>query len=222
MSLTLLVITLCSAIVDWYAVAKSNRLLEFIFKPLTMILLIAWLWQNSGLRGQILWFAIALAFSLLGDVLLMLSAKLFVPGLVAFLLAHLAYLAGLNPSPPPLNMASLLLLAIIVLAGAQIYRRIASGLKAKNLPRLRGPVLAYSIVISLMLVSALITLVRPEWLPVSSLAVSAGALLFFISDTCLAWNKFVAPLRFGRVPQMIIYHLGQILLILGAVLQFVK
>lgn len=222
MSLILLGMTFCSALVDWYAVAKSNRPLEGIFKPLTMILLIAWLWQHSGFRGPVIWFAIALALSLLGDVLLILSANLFVPGLAAFLLAHLFYLFGLNLNPPPLNSASLVLLAMVVLVGVQIYRHIAAGLKAKNMPRLRGPVLVYCIVISLMLVSALVTLVRADWLPAASLAVSAGALLFFFSDTFHAWNKFVAPLRYGRLPQMVTYHLGQILITLGVVLQFVK
>jgi uncharacterized membrane protein YhhN len=45
-------------------------------------------------------------------------------------------------------------------------------------------------------------------------------LLFFISDTTLAYNKFVAPLPNGRVIVMITYHLGQILIVLGAALRF--
>ena len=42
------------------------------------------------------WFVAALALSLVGDVLLMLPRERFVGGLVAFLLAHLAYIVGLG------------------------------------------------------------------------------------------------------------------------------
>ena len=43
----------------------------------------------------------ALSLSLAGDVLLMVRKDLFVAGLAAFLLAHLAYVGAFNPSPPP-------------------------------------------------------------------------------------------------------------------------
>jgi uncharacterized membrane protein YhhN len=58
------------------------------------------------------------------------------------------------------------------------------------------------------------------WQTVPALLVSAGALLFFISDALLAWNKFVIPLRQGRFISIIPYHLGQILLTIGAALHY--
>ena len=42
------------------------------------------------------WFVIALVFSLLGDIFLMLPSDKFVFGLGAFLLGHVAYTVGLN------------------------------------------------------------------------------------------------------------------------------
>jgi hypothetical protein len=54
------------------------------------------------------------------------------------------------------------------------------------------------------------------------LLVSLGAFLFYISDIILAWNKFVAPIQHGRIYNIAAYHLGQILLIAGVVVQFGK
>ena len=48
-----------------------------------------------------------------------------------------------------------------------------------------------------MLLSALLTLAADTWQAGAAILVSAGALLFFLSDTLLAWNKFVTPFRMG-------------------------
>jgi len=45
-------------------------------------------------------------------------------------------------------------------------------------------------------------------------------LLFFISETFNAWIRFVNPLPYGRLRVMVTYHLGQILIALGALLHF--
>ena len=43
----------------------------------------------------------------------------------------------------------------------------------------------------------------------------AGALLFFYSDAILAWNRFVRPVRFGRIVNVVPYHVAQALLVLS-------
>ena len=222
MSYTLILIALVIAVVDWVAVAKGWRKVEYFTRPAVMVALLAWLWQNSTFSGHLVWFAIGLACSLAGDVFLMLPREQFILGLVSFLLAHLAYLVGFNSSLPPIHLASLILLLLIALAGSAIYRRIASGLQASGQAALKLPVLAYSIVISLMLFSALVTLVRPEWSALNALLASAGALLFYTSDTILAWNKFVAPVRHGPMWVIMTYHLGQMLIVLGAAAHFLS
>ena len=47
--------------------------------------------------------------------------------------------------------------------------------------------------------------------------IALGAILFFTSDALLAWNRFVAPIARGKMLVIVAYHLGQMLLILGAV-----
>ena len=215
----LLIPVLVTAILDWISVAKNWRKAEYVLKPLTMVALLAWLWIVAGFSGALIWFALGLLFSLAGDIFLMLPREQFIPGLIAFLLAHLAYLVGLNQSAPPISLPSLILALFVALTSLQIYRRISQGLKKSGHGNLAVPVLVYTVVISLMLLSALLTLVRPEWNPMPALLVSAGALLFYISDTLLAWNKFVAPLKTGHLVVMVTYHLGQILIVLGATMQ---
>lgn len=222
MSYTLLSLSLFIAIIDWFAVVKGWKNIEYIAKPAVMLALLVWLGSVGGFHGPMTWFTLGLAASLAGDIFLMLPREQFIPGLVAFLLAHLSYLIGFNATLPPLNLASLAILLIVGVTTARLYGTLSSGLESSGQSKLKGPVLAYSIVISLMLVSALLTLVRPEWTEGSAWLASAGALLFFLSDSLLAWNKFVQPIRHGRLAVMVTYHLGQILITLAAATHFLK
>lgn len=215
-------LALALAIVDWAAVGKNWKILEYIAKPGVMLALLLWLWGLNGLAGPLAWFAAALVFSLAGDVFLMLPREQFIAGLISFLLAHLAYVVGFNTAPLSPSLAALLLAVLVAITALRLYRAIAAGLAARGQARLRSPVLIYSIVISLMVLSALLTLVRPEWAALPAWLVSAGAVLFFISDSTLAWNRFVHPLRGSRLTVIITYHLGQALIILGAALQYLR
>ena len=222
MNFDLLWLSLSVALLDWLAIFREWRKIETFAKPGVMLLLLAWLWSTGGVRGDLAWFALGLVFSLAGDVFLVLPKEQFIPGLISFLLAHLSYIAGFNRSLPPFNLASLSLLILVGLTALRVVRAIVEGMEATGHARLKGAVLAYTGIISLMLLSALLTLVRTEWLEENAWLVSAGAILFFISDALLAWNKFVLPVRSGRLAVMVTYHSGQVLLILGAVLQVVK
>ena len=71
-----------------------------------------------------------------------------------------------------------------------------------------------------MLFCALSASFHPDWQLIPALWVGVGAISFTASDSLLAWNKFVTPLRYGRVFLMITYHLGQIAIMIGAILQF--
>jgi uncharacterized membrane protein YhhN len=68
----------------------------------------------------------------------------------------------------------------------------------------------------------MLTLYRDDWKSSASGLACLGAILFYFSDIVLAWNKFVKPVKNGRVINMIAYHMGQIVLITGVVLQFGK
>jgi len=220
MSFTLLYLTLVLAIIDWIAVAKNWKKVEYFARPATLIALLAWFGMNGGFSGYARWFAAGLAFSLLGEILLMLPAEQFLPGLISFLIAQISYLIGLNQTLPPLNLASAIIFILVLLTSIQVYRRLVVGLKASNKSKLIEPILVYSITISLMLFSALLTLVRKEWQAGPAILVSLGALLFYISDTLNARHRFIKPLPSGRLPVMVTYHLSQVLIAAGALIHF--
>ncbi len=219
MNPSLLVAGTLTAVLDWFAVAKHWRPVEFIAKPAVMLILLAWLLTSLRIFAAPVWFAAGVFFSLLGDVFLLLPRRWFLPGLLAFLSAHLAYIVGFNQTLPTITVTGVVLALLVAILAWQIYRRLSASIRRKD-PRMEKPVLVYSVVISLMLVSALWTLFKAGWLHSAAGLVSLGALLFFLSDSLLAWNRFVSTLRLGRLPEMIAYHLGQILIVAGVILQY--
>ena len=215
-----LLIALAFAALESLALWKQIRPLEFIAKPAVMVVLFIYLLTSTGLTGAALWFGIGILLSLAGDVFLLWLDRFFIFGLVAFLLGHLAYVTGFNLPPAPLSAWGLILAVIIGLGGVRVMRRILGALAQKGQSRLRGPVGIYGAVISIMLLSAMLKLTDLSWSAGASLLVSAGAFLFFMSDIVLAWNKFVTPINHGRMINVGLYHLGQIALIAGVVMQF--
>ena len=203
---------LCLALVaagaDWLAVYHDNRRLEFIAKPLTMVLLIgAAVAIDPRDAATRYWFVVALLLSLAGDVLLMLRRDtLFVAGLGAFLLAHVAYVIGLLTSgvhAGGLVVGLVLAVAGFVLIGARLIRGVRRTDRA-----LVTPVLAYMLVISLMLITAYGT-VR-FW-------ALAGATFFYISDSLLGRQRFLEPRERGDTAVMVTYHLAQFLLVVSLI-----
>lgn len=214
------ILALIFAGLESLALWKKWRGLEYVAKPAVMVCLFTWLYLATGLQGVAFWFGVGLIFSLAGDVLLMLSLeRMFVFGLLAFLLAHIAYLAGFQNELRTVSFWSVLLIFIIAVNALRLMRRIISAMRANGQDRLVNPVIVYSSVISVMLYAAMTTLSNPAWKAGASLLVGLGAFLFYASDLVLAWNKFVAPIQNGRMINIGLYHLGQISLIAGIVSQ---
>jgi uncharacterized membrane protein YhhN len=222
--ITGIIIVVAVAVVDWIAVAKGWKKIEYIAKPWTMaalFLVLALVGRFSSL--PLIFFGLGILFSLAGDVFLMFSDRWFIPGLVSFLLAHVFYIVGFNIPLPVVSPTWALVLALVLaFSAARLLRPIVAGLAAKGQRKLVGPVIIYGVVITLMLLSAMLTLFRLEWKATPAALVSVGAMLFFYSDAILAWIKFVAPIKNGRMMNMITYHLGQIALIAGVLIQFTR
>lgn len=205
----LLAMTLTVAVVDWIAVTVGNKGLEYVAKPGTMVLLIATVVVMEPTDATARWFFVAaLVLSMIGDIFLMLPdrEKYFVFGLGAFLLGHLAYVPGLVL----LSFGAtgfLAGLAFVILAMATVGRRVVTAVKGAQ-PDLLVPVMVYMGVISLMVACAFAT-AKP-------IAI-VGALLFYLSDSLIAWNGFVKPFRNASLAIMVTYHLGQIGLVLALV-----
>jgi uncharacterized membrane protein YhhN len=208
------------AALESLALWKGWHRLEYVVKPAVMVCLFIWLFTTAGMQGALLWFGIGLLFSLAGDIALLSIDRLFALGLAAFLLAHLAYLVGFNtPFPETPGIWAFGIAIVIGLSAVRLLRRIVAGVRIKR-ARLVIPVIVYSTVITLMLLSALLTLFRPDWNASAAYLVSLGAILFYFSDVILAWNRFVAPIKNSRMLNIGLYHLAQIAIVVGAVMQF--
>lgn len=154
---------------------------------------------------------VGLLFSLGGDVALMFSErpKAFLVGLVLFLAAHIAYIVvftALGRFSPWDVLSALLLLA----AGVGLYRLLRAGLGS-----LKGPVIGYMLVISVMVHRAFSTFASPILTTGQALMIAAGALLFYLSDVILAANRFWRPWKYHRW-SLTLYYGGQFLIALAA------
>jgi len=220
MATALLGMTLALAAVDWAAAEKNWRRLHYFFKPAALLAMIAWFSVAAGWGRANLWFGLALVFSLLGDINLLFPERLFLPGLASFLLAHVLYIVGFNQAPLVLQAPqALAVLALAAGAFGFVFGRLWSGLAhIAGGRRMLLPVIFYSVTISLMVVSAWLCLFRPAWPLNAALAAGLGALLFFCSDSLLAYNRFVKQTAHHDLLVMSAYHLGQIGIIAGVIL----
>jgi uncharacterized membrane protein YhhN len=202
-----LAVALVVAVVDWISVAATVRWLEYVTKPAFMLGLIALALAIHPVNSvQRAFFVVALALGLVSDVFLMLPRDFFLAGLAAALVEHLAYIGGFGTRWLSLGLA-ILAIVVVLVSVAIVFPPIERALEHQH-PRLVKPVIAYLCVFAFMVTSAGGT---------GSLLALAGALLFFYSDAILAWNRFVRPLPFGRVVNIVPYHVGQALLVVSLV-----
>jgi uncharacterized membrane protein YhhN len=216
-----LYLSIAFALLDWLVVAAERRKIEYLAKPCVMIFLIAWFITRMPVNrnGLSILILAGLIFSLAGDIFLMIPGNWFLAGLVAFLLAHLAYIGGFNANGFTFSWKSLFFALVILIIAIPIYLRIRSGLIKGGNQGLVLPVTAYVTVISFMVFSATTTLFKQDWSFQSGILVVVGAALFFASDAVLAWNRFVSPLRQGSLLTIIPYHLAQYLIATGTLMR---
>lgn len=209
------------SLLNLFAAVTENSILVYCTKPLLMPLLAVWLAaatsrQNeySFLRRAVLG---ALIFSMFGDVLLMFSGTLFfLLGLVFFLLAHVFYIGAFSSmesfkkgflSQAPWWATPFVAFPICLLI--YLWDGIDVGMKT--------PVAAYASVISVMALSV----VNLKGKVSNSIfwTLMAGAGLFLISDSALAFSTFGKPFAGERLVIMGTYILGQYGLVRGVATQ---
>ena len=223
MHYSLLVLTIILAIIEWSAVAKSWRMVEYFFKPAVMVSLIALLITAGSLsQFQSLIFTIGALFSLLGDIFLILPRERigFPLGLSAFFLAQLFYIKTYLSNAAFQGIHSLILAGVLLILLAVFGSKLLKSLLERDQKKLIIPIALYMTAISIMVFSAVNLNFEPAWKFTPALLVSLGAVFFAASDTILSWNKFITPLHYGRIALMICYHVGQILMASGVILQF--
>lgn len=194
---------------------RGARKQSYLFKPTATLLVIlvamsAFLDATSDPSFTCM-ILVGLLFSLGGDVALLFQQKrkAFLMGLASFLLAHVVYALAFT-GHETFSGRDIISLLILALAGAAFYRLIGSGLG-----RMRIPVIAYIVIISVMVNRALAALSSPAFTRTQALCIAVGALLFYLSDIILAANRFWKPIKRHRI-SLAFYYTGQVLIALSA------
>lgn len=158
--------------------------LNFVFKPLATLAVIAYAW-GRGEGPARTWVLLGLLLSLIGDIALLWPKEGFLPGLVAFLLAHLAYLVAFTRVAGFASRPAAFVVYALVAGGIlwQLWPGVPGGL--------RIPVIAYVACLAAMAAQAAVVWRRGA--PRGAVLALGGA-LFVASDALLATNKFAAPL----------------------------
>jgi len=171
-----------------------------IFKPLaTVLLLVIVGWPRSSFAKLVI---AGILLSLVGDVALLSDSEgAFMVGLVGFLAAHIVYIiANLGVavwSPLPI------VVGVIVLASTMILLRYVR----PPATVLRIATIVYGTAISAMVITAWATVGgQLGWAPFAA----GGAVLFYISDSSLALDRFYKKIPHVAYLALGVYWLGQI------------
>jgi len=201
---------------DIIGIQINNEILQYISKPLIIPVLIGYFLSQTGIVASSLkrWIIAALFFSWSGDVLLMFQPKdeiFFLLGLSSFLLAHIFYIIffhhvrvreGIKSNPWLLLVVAVYYVALIVWL-------------SPYLGEMKLPVRIYGIVISFMFMLATHMLfIKNKW---AGQWMMTGALLFVMSDSVLASNKFYQPFELAGVLIMLTYGFAQLFIVEGAI-----
>jgi uncharacterized membrane protein YhhN len=195
-------LTLTSAVLTITAQYFGPRAAVYLFKPLTTILILLIALTTSGKSAPFYRSAIVIGLlcSLAGDVFLMLPSDLFLQGLVSFLLAHLCYIAAFTSKTGPRSSALLAL-------PFALYAALMFWILLPHVGALRWPVVIYGIVLCAMAWRA--CEVWRQGGGRRELCAFVGAALFVISDSALAYNRFVSEFGSSRAVVLGTYFAAQ-------------
>lgn len=186
-------------------------------KPLIMVGLMGHYWLNSSQRH--IPFLVAMVFCWLGDIFLLFQNQqpsFFIFGLGAFLIGHVFYSfsyrahRSASAAQELVGTQRIRFAFPIILAGSGLVV-----ILYPSLGTLKIPVMIYAAVLTLMVLQALFRFGRTS--TISFALVFAGAILFMISDSLLAINKFLDPLPWAHVQVMLTYVLAQFLIVQGII-----
>ncbi len=194
-----------AAVADIYGIISANETVKTIAKPMLLTLLaVVYL---VSVKKPIFWYVLGMFFCFVGDVLLMFNgANFFMYGLSAFLLGHIVYIkitSSFLPSDLTVKMISSAFPFVV-------FFTILMYLIYPNLGEMLIPVAFYGVTISTFGSVALLNY-RSEK-STENLWLFIGALLFILSDSLIALNKFYEPNEIYGVSIMITYILAQFLI----------
>lgn len=215
-SQSFLLLLVLTSIADLLALMFDWSIVHEGAKPLIMLSLIGYYLTSVTQRSSS--FVRALFFCWAGDVLLLFKTEgelFFIAGLGAFLIGHVHYIVSYREHQwaetknQLLTTQKIWFSLPIVVAG--------TGLIAMLFPTLgplKIPVLVYAAVLMLMVMTALFRYGRTTTL--SFWMMFGGAVIFMVSDSALAINKFYVAFNYSGPIIMLTYISAQYLIVEGA------
>ncbi|ARU62121.1 hypothetical protein CBW65_14775 [Tumebacillus avium] len=192
-----------SGLMDLAAITRGWKKARYVWKPLTMILILLMAWLGADLeQSTAVWILIGLVLSLAGDVFLVLPSDRFVLGLVSFLAAHLCYIVSFlqQSAGSETGIGAALALALF---GIVYFLLLFRSVQSSGGSGLLFAVACYILVILVMVWSAYRS---------GDTFLVAGAVSFLISDSILAWCRFKKTSIAGDLSVMVTYYAAQCLI----------
>lgn len=158
---------------------------------------------------------IGLVFGMIGDILLNLrfvvgaekGQKVFLLGIVSFLIGHILYLAALIPVAAHAGMCAVIGAILAAALLAYIFKTMDVKLAFKIFGIFY---LGAVIIMTVMVIDAAIATQT-----IRSIEYAIGAVLFMVSDIVLIFNTFSGTSRFSmRITNLSLYYVGQMMIAL--------
>ena len=202
LTIILTLLTVVSALIQNRAKYRGPRHHVYIFKPLTTILILLNALQLGWADPSLYKYAIlaGLVSSLAGDVFLMLPSDRFRAGLISFLIAHIFYIVAFT-SETGFSFSWLSLLPFA------IYGVVMFAILAPHTGKMKLPMLAYVVVILIMAWQACARWGQTRG--TGPLLAFLGAVLFVISDSVLALDRFRGKFKAARLLILVTYYSAQ-------------
>lgn len=183
----------------------------FIKSSIVFSLIVYYLYETKNTSNKTKHLTLlALVFCVTGDILLTFvnkSENYFILGLIAFLIGHLFYIFVFSRKIALKNLQSLFTFVLVSYCIGYFM------ILKPHLDSLLLPVLVYMIVILLMAISAYLR--KQQVTSKSFNLVLIGALLFVISDSLLAFNKFHKTFEYASFLIMLTYSFAQYFIVFG-------
>jgi uncharacterized membrane protein YhhN len=200
--------------IELAAVIFSVKWLHQVAKPMLMPALAILIYTHKTIHSGKTMVLTGLFFSWLGDIFLLIesgNSLFFILGLASFLITHVCYiryfLSIRAAAPSQLKKYPIYTLLILCYGAGLVW------LLFPFLGGLKIPVMLYAAVICSMLLGSIHVFFKVN--APSNWNFVAGALLFVLSDSLLAFNKFYQPLPFAGTWIMLTYSAAQYFIVRG-------
>lgn len=196
-----------------YADMADQVLWIYLTKPLIVLSLIGYKEADNLPTAEYRWLMTGLLFALAGDIFLMIrDTDLFIPGLGSFLIMQICYIVIFKK-----QLGSTLFSVRSLFTGIP-FLICALFLYIFLFPKLPDMIMQLAVAVyalSIAVMAWLAALRKPFVSSKSYYPVLAGAILFMISDSFIAIDKFLAAIPFRTLWIMSTYAAAQYLIVTG-------